>query len=144
MKHSITQSDVSRDPHPTAPPAALAHLWSRTSKLRELACVVQAIEAWPGVTIVPDRQGLCLMHLGVMLGHLRWDGRLDLPFAPEVADRLVAERMAGRDPGRDGVGSVVFDVQTIADANHAAWLLRLAYLSVHSKVDVSPRSSMRL
>ena len=144
MKHSITQSDVTRDPHQTAPPAALARLWSRTSKLKELGCVVQAIEAWPGVAIVPDRDGLSITRQDVTLGSLRWNGRIDLPFAPEVSDRLVAERMAGRGPSRHGIGGVVFDVQTIADANHAVWLLRLAYLSADSKVHQSPRYSMRL
>jgi hypothetical protein len=143
MKHSITQSDAARDPHHTVPPAALALLWSRTSKLKELGCVVQAIEAWPGVAIVPDRHGLSFTRRAVTLGYLRWNGRIDLPFAPEVADRLVAERMAGRGPSRNGIGRVVFDVRTIADANHALWLLRLAYLSVDSKVNPSPRSSIR-
>ena len=98
--------------------------------------VVQAVEAWPGVQIAPNRSGLCLRLSGVTLGHLRWSGRIDLPFGPEARDRLLAEEMARRDPDQPDTDGVVFDVRTVADVDRAVWLLRLAYLSVDSKVDV--------
>lgn len=142
MKHSINQADVSRGPQHdvlAAPGAPIAYLWSRTSTLKEVWAVVQAVEAWPGVQIAPDRSGLCLMLSGVTLGHLRWGGRIDLPFGPEAQDRLLAEELARRDPEQPETDGVVFDVRTMADVDRAVWLLRLAYLSVDSKVDVCAR-----
>src|SRR5258708_2250000 len=145
MNHSTIQPDVSRDPQQEAPPApaALGRLWSCTRKLKELWVVVQAIGAWPGISIIPDREGLNLSLHGHKLGDLRWNGRVDLPFPPEVGDRLVAEGMADHAPGLFGTGRVVFDVRTLADTNRAVWLLRLAYVSVNSKVDESLRSVAR-
>jgi hypothetical protein len=140
MRHSITQPDVSRDRQQEAVaalPAAMAGwIWSRTRMLKEVWNVVQVVGAWPGVSMAPDRNGLCLSLRGVLLGHLRWDGRIDLPFGPEAADRLVAEEMASRDPDQPDTGRVVFDVRSAADVDRAVWLLRLAYLSVESNVDV--------
>jgi len=48
--------------------------------LKEVWDVVQGAEAWPGVTVAPDRNGLRLSLGGAILGHLRWNGRIDLPF----------------------------------------------------------------
>jgi hypothetical protein len=141
MRHNSTaQPDVFRDPEQEmllAPPAAIARLWSRTSMLKEVWDVVQEVGAWPGVAIVPDGSGLCLglALSGVMLGHVRWNGRIDLPFAPEIRDRLVAEEMASRDRDHPDACRVVFVVRTMADVDRAVWLLRLAYLSVNSNVD---------
>jgi hypothetical protein len=120
-----------------APSAAIpAFLWSRTGMLEQVWHVLQAVSAWPGVSIAPDRDGMCLALRGVLLGHLRWNGRIDLPFGPEVRDRLVAEEMASRDPDRPDGDGVVFDVRTVADVDRAVWLLRLSYLSAESKADV--------
>src|SRR5207248_1181073 len=126
-------------PLPEAFPKAseeMASLWSRTSMLQEVWDVVQAARTWPGVAIKPDRGGLCLSIGGVALGHLRWNGRIDLPFGPELGDRLVAEGMATRDFNRPDQGRVVFDVRGGADVDRAIWLLRLAYLSLDSKANV--------
>ncbi|HSZ59991.1 MAG TPA: luciferase family protein [Tepidisphaeraceae bacterium] len=133
MRQSITQREVFEE-HPfLVPSAPMAFLWSRTSMLKEMWDVVQAVGAWPGVAIAADPNGLCVGMRGVTLGHLRWNGRIDLPFAPELGDRLVAEQMATRDPETD---RVVFDVRTGADVDRAVWLLRLAYLNVGSKLDL--------
>jgi hypothetical protein len=141
MNYSTIKRDVSRDRQREVPPApvALARLWSRTSKLKELWVVMQAIGAWPGISIIPDRDGLNLSLHGQKLGDLRWNGRVDLPFPPEVGNRLVAEGMADHAPGLFGSGCVAFDVRTLADTNRAVWLLRLAYVSV----DQSMRSAAR-
>jgi len=64
----------------------------------------------------------------VRLGHLLWNGRIDLPFGPEAAEQLVAEEMAIRDPSGSHTGRVVFDIQTADDVNRALWLFRFAYL----------------
>ena len=139
MKHSIRQAEVFHDAPPEAtplPPATMAFLLSRTSMLKEAWELVQAVTDWPGVEIAHDPTGLCLALDGVTLGHLRWNGRIDLPFGPVIRDRLVAEAMASRDPEHPNVDRVVFDVRSAADVNRAVWLLRLAYLSMEPKVDV--------
>ena len=139
MKQSVTQPHHSSDLKYRAPaaPASLAAelgawLWTRSSMLGPVLEVVRAVSAWPGIVIAPDRSGLCLKLRGVVLGELRWNGRLDLPFGREMGDRLVSEEMAARDPERIDAERVVFDVRTAADVDHALWLLRLAYLSVDS------------
>jgi hypothetical protein len=104
--------------------------------LKEAWELVQAIRDWPGIAIVPDRRGLCFALQDVTLGHLRWDGRLDLPFGPEVRDRLIAEEMGTLDPDRPDSGRLVFDVRTTGDVDRAVWLLRLAFLRLDSKVRV--------
>jgi hypothetical protein len=104
--------------------------------LKEVRHLLETIGAWPDVAIAPGRNGLCLTLRGVPLGHLRWNGRIVLPFGPEMGDRLVAEKMATRDPDRPDTRRAVFDVRTVADVDRAIWLLRLAYLSGDPKVDV--------
>ncbi len=104
--------------------------------LRQVFDVVQAVRAWPGVTLRRDRSGVCLAMREVVLGHLRWDGRIDLPFAPETASRLVAEEMARFDPEHPDGDRVVFDLRSAADVDRAIWLLRLSYLNLDAKVQV--------
>jgi hypothetical protein len=135
MNNTITQPYVHRPLGRRAhslPPAAIAFLWSRTGRLKDAWQVVQALGDWPNVAIVPDRGGLCLTLDGVRLGHLLWNGRIDLPFGPEAADRLIAEKMATRDPNRPDAGRVVFDIHTKDDVNRALWLFRFAYLIADS------------
>jgi len=135
MNHSIVQPAVSSAPRQemfSAPPEAMASFWSRTSLLKEVWDLLQIVGAWPGVVIAPDHNGLRLTLRGVILGYLRWNGRIDLPFGPEAADQLVSEKIASRDLDTD---RVVFDIRTAADVNRAVSLLRLAYLIVDSKMD---------
>jgi hypothetical protein len=150
MNHCMTQSGTPRGLRPNEfvmPPAATpAYLWSHTPRLKQVLDVMRALEAWPDATIVADRSGLCISLRGVRLGHLHWNGRLDLPLGPEIRDRLVAEMMAIRSHDDPDDGHVVFDVRTAADVDHAVWLLRRAYLSLDSKVDpcsagVAPQQS---
>ena len=135
MSHCITQPDAFRDlPRgalPLPPPMTMALLWSHTD-MKEVWQVVQAIRGWRGVAIETDSRGLSFMVSGATLGHLRWNGRLDLPFGAELGDRLEAEEMASRDPDEPETGRVVFDVRRSADVDRGVWLLRLAYLNVES------------
>jgi hypothetical protein len=142
MRHPFTQLEISRNSEP-APPEALARLWSQSSLLKEVWVVVQAIGAWPDVMIAPDHSGLSLTLRGANLGHVGWSGRMVLPFSPEVAERLVTEGMASRAPDAHDAAEVVFDIFSLADADRAVWLLRLAYQSVHCKLDDLFRYSER-
>jgi hypothetical protein len=133
MNDSIPSSIASRELRQekySAAPAVMAQLWSRTGMLNEVWRVIQQVSAWPGIVISPDGNGLCLTLFGVMLGHLDWSGRLDLPFEAEVSDELLEEKMVQRDPDHPESTRVIFDIRNLADADRAVWLLRLAYLSV--------------
>jgi hypothetical protein len=139
MKHPITQVEVFQRRAGEAlrtRPATTSSLSSGTDKRKEVWELVQAVKDWSGVSIVPDPGGLCLSLDDVTLGHLRWDGRLDLPFHSEVRKRLLAEGMASPDPDQPDSGRLVFDVRTLRDVDRAVWLLRLAYLSLDSKLRV--------
>jgi hypothetical protein len=135
MNKTITKPDVERvrvRPAHSQPQPAIAFLWSRTGRLKEAWELVRAIAAWPGAGIVPDRGGLCLTVNGVRLGHLLWNGRIDLPFGPEAAAQLVAEKMAVRDPSGPHTGRVVFDLRSAEDVDRALALFGFAYLTADS------------
>jgi hypothetical protein len=129
MKHTTTKPDGSGDSGnvPHSPATAMGRLWSRTRLLKEVSGLLQIVGNWAGMQIAPNHKGICLSLGGVILGQVRWNGRIDLPFEPEVGKRLVAEDLACRDPDSH---HVVFIVRTEADVERAVWLLRLAYLSV--------------
>src|SRR5258706_3632448 len=137
MRHSTTEpnvfGDLRQEVH-SAPVAAMSCVWSRTSVLKEVWDVVLEVGTWPGVAITTDLSGLCFTFSGALLGHLRWSGRIDLPFAPDIRDRLVAEEMASLDPDQPDACRVVFVVRTLAGVDRAIWLLRLAYLNVNSNL----------
>jgi Family of unknown function (DUF5519) len=109
-------------------PEVMPFLWTRTSKLTEVWAIVRATRFWPDVVISTDSGGLCFAVAGYSMGHLDWDGRLDLPFATDVLDELMAVAPAGGNPGW-----AVFHVQTNADVDRAIAILRLAYLIVDSR-----------
>jgi luciferase-like monooxygenase len=135
MNQTITRSTLPRDHRIQMLPNAMAAIWSRTSMLKEFWELVQAVGTWPGAVITRDRSGLCLTLNGVNLGHLDWDGRLVLPFEPEMQNELVAEKMANREPDYPNGGHAIIDVRTADDVDRALWLLRFAYLSGASKQD---------
>src|SRR3954466_2800570 len=79
-------------------PGTLSYLWSHMTSVKEVWRVVQVVGAWPGVTITPNRSGLCIALGGVVLGHMRWTGKIDLRFAPDVGDRLMSDELSGSQP----------------------------------------------
>lgn len=133
MNSFIMQPDTRHQQGMGPPPEAMAILWSRVSWLKEAWDFVQAVMAWPGVTIAVERDGLCMALNGIRLGRLRWSWRIDLPFEWEMADRLVVEQMVTRDPENPDTHRVVFDIRTPADVDRAVWLFRLAYLTADSR-----------
>jgi hypothetical protein len=135
MTHIITRSVVSSDHRVDILPNAMAALWSRTSMAKEFWDVVQEVGTWPGAMITRDRRGLCLTLSGVKIGHLDWDGRLTLPFGPEMRNQLVAEKMVNRDLGQANMEYAILDVRTADDVHRALWLLRFAYLIQDAKRD---------
>ena len=136
MVQTITRSVGSRGHRVDILPNAMAELWSRTSMLKELWDVVQAVGTWPGAAIMRDRRGLCLTVNGVTLGHLDWDGRLVLPFAPQMHDEILAPQAVHREPEPADTRHSTFDVRTANDVIPALSLLRFAYLTADANHDL--------
>src|SRR4051812_33532074 len=109
-------------------PAHAAYVWSRTGLLQQIQQLLQAARGWPDVVFQPDYRGLQFLAGDQALGHLRWDGRLAVPFPAELGERLVAEGMAARDPDDRRRDRVLWIVRSRMDLDRAIWLLRLAYL----------------
>jgi hypothetical protein len=124
----VARFDSAQQDELPATPAAMPFLWTRTSKLDEVWEIVRATRMWPKVAIAADSSGLCFSVTGNSLGHLNWEGRLDLPFAPAVLGELLAQDQADDNPNRS-----FFQVQTKADVDRAVSLLRLAFLTIDSK-----------
>ena len=139
MHYSISKTEGSPKPQQEllrARAVAMAALWSCNGMPEEIREIVQSVAAWPEVRISPSRTGLCLTLGNVTLGRLRWDGRIDLPFGPNVLRPLMAEWMVERDPDQPDRERAVFDLRSMADVDRAVWLLRFAYLMWDSKVNV--------
>jgi len=139
MRNLAMEAHISHDSQVNSflpPSGAMSFIWSRTQMLDEIWSVLKAVGTWSGMGVVSDQSGLCLSLRGQQLGHVAWDGRIDLPFGPETGKQLQAEELVSPDPERPN--HVVFHVRTRADVNRAIWLFRLAYLMPDSKVDVCP------
>jgi len=106
--------------------------------LKEFWDVVQTVGMWSGTAIMRDRRGLCLMLNDMKLGHLDWDGRLVLPFGPEMRDELAAPETVKLDPDPADPSRSIFNIRTAGDINRALWLLRSAYLIAEPKQDICP------
>jgi hypothetical protein len=107
--------------------------------LKEFWDVVQTVGTWSDTAITRDRRGLCLMLNDVKIGHLEWDGRLVLPFGPEMRDELAIPGTGDLDPDPTDASRSIFNIRTAADVNRALWLLRSAYLIADSKRDPCAR-----
>src|SRR3954470_14600295 len=68
--------------------ANTAYLWSRTRWLGEIEHVLRTVGSWRDVAVRPDRCGAEFVIGDATLGHLRWDGRLDVAFPPALRTRL--------------------------------------------------------
>jgi hypothetical protein len=94
---------------------------------------VQTVGTWAGARITRDRGGLGLTLNGANLGHLDWDGRLVLPFKPEIRDELVAKKISHHVVDHPENGRSIFDIQNAPDVDRALLLLRFAYLIADTK-----------
>lgn len=101
--------------------------------ITEIEEVLHAAERWGDVVVRPDRTGLNFIAGEMTFGHLRWDGRLDVPFPIEIRNRLVAEEMADCEPDESRRDRVVWIVRRSADVDRAVWLLRLSYVRSNGK-----------
>ena len=135
MTNSIAQPDVFFDPKPdlmSVPWAAIGRLWSRTSQLKLTWDLVHAVGNWQHVKFMPDSSGLSISLGRITLGHLDWNGRLDLPLGPQARKRLVEEKMVVPDARYPGTECVMFLIRNDADVERAVWLLRLTHLIMES------------
>lgn len=139
MSYFVKKADVSRKTQEElllTQAATAGALWSSTGIPKEIREILHAVAAWPEVWITPSRNGVCVTLGNMTLGHLNWDGRIDLPFGPDVLRPMMAEWMVQPGRGKLDGGGAVFEVRAMGDVERAVWLLRLAYLIGDSKVDV--------
>ncbi len=95
--------------------------------------------AWPGVSAEPHRFGGRGFRLGKLeIGHMHYDGAVEIPFPRAIRDQLLKEGLAERHRFVPDSGWVTFYVRTEDDLRHAAWLMRLSYLRFALKAVPDP------
>ncbi|MFK7986519.1 MAG: luciferase family protein [Sandaracinaceae bacterium] len=68
---------------------------------------------------------------GRELGHVHLDGRIDLHLPPRLHDYVIATDRAEHHPFHDSNGWVTHRIESAADIDEAAWLIRAALVSCH-------------
>jgi hypothetical protein len=77
-----------------------------------------------------NRHGLELAAGDAAFGSFKWSGRLEVSFASDVRDRLIAERVVDCSPDEPCEDRISLVVRHVEDVDRAIWLLRLAYVSL--------------
>ncbi len=89
----------------------------------------QAVSAWAGVSVQPHRFGGLEFNLGaVEVGHVHWNGMVDIPFNSKIRQQLVTEGRAEPHHLYPETGWITFYIHTDADVEQAIWLFHLSYL----------------
>jgi len=107
--------------------------WNRRERARDRAAaldrVLAEVTSWPGVTMAPHQFDAVEFQMdGTEFGHLHRDGRLDVPFVRRIRNALIDHSDASVHPWVPDSGWVTFTVASPRDADHALFLLRVAYL----------------
>lgn len=91
--------------------------------------VRSAVTAWPGMTANPHRFGGIEFNLDtVEVGHIHSNGMVDIPFNSKIRTQLLAEQKAEPHHLLPETGWITFYIRSVADVEHAIWLMRLSYL----------------
>jgi hypothetical protein len=102
----------------------------QNSKQELVSKIVEAVQAWPGISVAPHRFGGQEFRLGKReVGHIHRHGMVDIPFHKSLRDVLVAEGLAEAHHLLADSGWITYYVRTEHDVKHAIWLYRLAYLA---------------
>ena len=89
----------------------------------------QTVLSWPGMSASPHRFGGLEFNLGtVEVGHVHYNGMVDIPFNSKIRHQLVKEGSAEPHHLLKETGWITFFVRTEADVEHAIWLFRISYL----------------
>lgn len=95
-------------------------------KINRLQAVVTS---WPGVSATPHRFGGIEFTLGsVEVGHVHFNGMVDIPFNSKIRTQLIAEGRAEVHHLLKDTGWISFYIHSEADVEQAIWLFRLSYL----------------
>src|SRR5262245_23867933 len=115
--------------------ATTAMLWSRTEFLQEFTQVLEATAAWEGVMIQRDSHGVRFIDGNMTVGHLRWDGQLDLHVRAHTREhqRVIEERAGGelKRPDR-----FLWTLQTSMEVARVVRFLRLGYLRCRRSLEI--------
>jgi hypothetical protein len=104
-------------------------LWSRTRLINEISRILLSVKAWPAAVIHSGRDGVKLV-AGVVFGNLKWTGELEVSFAKDVRDRLIAERVVECSSGERCADRINWIIRGPDDVERALWLLSLGYSSL--------------
>ena len=89
----------------------------------------QAVLSWPGMTASPHRFGGLEFNLGsVEVGHVHFNGMVDIPFNSKIRDQLIKEGQAEPHHLLKDTGWITFYIRSEADVEHAIRLFRISYL----------------
>jgi Family of unknown function (DUF5519) len=89
----------------------------------------QAVLSWPGMTASPHRFGGLEFNLGsVEVGHVHYNGMVDIPFNSKIRHQLVQEGQAEPHHLLKDTGWITFFIRSEADVERAVWLFRLSYV----------------
>jgi hypothetical protein len=92
------------------------------------------LAAWPGIESHPHRYGGIEWRLGAAeVGHLHWQGMLDIPFPKPLRNALIDAGWAHPHHLLKDSGWISFWIRNEEDAARAGQLLRLSYLRYRIK-----------
>jgi hypothetical protein len=88
-----------------------------------------AVTSWPGVSASPHRFGGLEFTLGhVEVGHVHFNGMVDIPFNSKIRNQLIAEGRAEVHHFLKDTGWISFYIRSDEDVEKAIWLFKLSYL----------------
>ena len=103
--------------------------------------IIGEVSAWPAVCEAPHRFGGVEFNLGTTeIGHYHRFGMLDILFTKRIREALTAEGLAQRHHLLPETGWISYYTRRADDADHAIWLLRLAYLHHVAKAQRRPNT----
>lgn len=89
----------------------------------------QEVLSWPEVSVHPHQFAAREFRFRkAEIGHLHWDGTLDIPFPRAIHDALLADCFAEQHRWVPDSGWITFHLRREQDLSHAIWLMRLSYL----------------
>ena len=107
--------------------------------------ITRAVTAWPAVCDAPHRFGGVEFNLGTTeIGHYHRFGMLDVLFTKRIRETLTTEGLAQRHHLLPETGWISYYTRRAEDAEHAIWLLRLAYLHHVAKAQRRPDTNPQI
>ncbi|GAB5520904.1 MAG: hypothetical protein RhofKO_31550 [Rhodothermales bacterium] len=98
-------------------------------KLPQFQPLLNRVDAWDGIETTPHQYfALGFEWRGAEIGHLHANGMLDMPLPKKLHDLLLDQGDVVIHPYRPDSGWATYHVNGSDDFDHAAKLLRLAYL----------------